>query len=64
MSSISFKTPKLEFETQGINGHYRGDFSKDGNQISGTWEQGGLTVPLVLDRTEMPANAPGQPPAK
>jgi uncharacterized protein len=50
VTSISLNDSILKFEIQTINGSYEGKISADRTTISGTWSQGGGSLPLELTR--------------
>lgn len=49
-TSASFDGGVFKYGIQFIDGEYEGKMSSDGNSITGTWKQGGGTLPLVLER--------------
>jgi hypothetical protein len=51
ITTISREGTKLKFELKQIGGSYDGSFNPELTTVSGTWEQGGGTLPLVLKRT-------------
>lgn len=59
ISAILFNKPALRFEVDGIGGLYEGDLNNDGAEITGTWTQGGRSLPLTLKRYD-----PGTEPEK
>jgi hypothetical protein len=50
MSSISVKDSVLRFEIQVVGGSYEGQLTADLAKISGTWSQGGGSLPLEFTR--------------
>ena len=54
ISSVSFKTPSAKIEVKLINGAYDATFNKDGSELSGQWRQGGVALPLKLQRSDEP----------
>ena len=63
VSTISLNGDKFSFEVAKIGGSYEGSLSADGKSISGTWSQGGVSLPLnftpmteafVLNRPQEP----------
>ena len=40
----------FSFDLPAVKGHYAGKLSADGNTLTGTWSQGGPTLPLVFTR--------------
>jgi hypothetical protein len=50
VTSVSFKDPDLHFEVQNIGGSYDGKINKDNSAITGTWQQGTASLPLILTR--------------
>ena len=51
VSKVTFEDGKLHLESQVVMGSYDGTLQPDGT-IEGTWKQSGLSLPLVLKRTE------------
>ena len=49
-TSASFDGGVFKYAIEFIGGEYEGKISSDGNSITGTWKQGGGTLPLVLER--------------
>jgi uncharacterized protein (TIGR03435 family) len=49
-TSASLDGGVFKYAIQFIDGEYEGKMSSDGNSITGTWKQGGGTLPLVLER--------------
>jgi uncharacterized protein len=52
VTSITYKTRKLHLECASIGGSYDGNMSSDKSQITGTWSQGGASLPLNLTRSK------------
>jgi fermentation-respiration switch protein FrsA (DUF1100 family) len=52
---------EVRFEFSMAGGEYVGRLSDDGSSIDGHWSQGGTRFPLLLERTEAGAFAPGRP---
>ena len=50
IDKITFKDGALSFEMNAIGGYYDGKMSGDGSEISGEWQQGGGSAPLVFKR--------------
>ena len=48
---VSFENGNAHFEVKIANGSFDGKF-KDSNTIEGEWKQSGLSLPLVLNRTD------------
>jgi uncharacterized protein len=60
VTTITRDGTKLKFEIKPIRGSYEGNINPELTTISGTWEQGGRSMPLVLKRTNafpQPGNA-------
>jgi hypothetical protein len=51
ITTISREGTKLKFELKQIGGSFEGSLNPELTTVSGTWEQGGGTLPLVLKRT-------------
>ena len=55
----------LKLSVAGIRGSFEGTFGQDGNTLSGTWQQGGVSIPLELKRVqEVPEAKRPQTPQK
>jgi pimeloyl-ACP methyl ester carboxylesterase len=55
MDTVRFESGRLTFELRMIGGRYEGTLAESGDEIAGTWSQGGGSLPLVLTRD---ANVP------
>ena len=51
-SSVTTDAETLKFEIKAIGGKFEGKLSKDGKEATGTWTQGGGTIPLTLRKTD------------
>ncbi len=51
VNKVTFENGKLFLESKAVMGTYDGTLQPDGS-IEGTWKQSGLSLPLVLKRTE------------
>jgi pimeloyl-ACP methyl ester carboxylesterase len=49
---ITFNNRDVRLEIIPIDGVYKGKLSEDGTKIDGSWIQDGMTLPLVLKRTQ------------
>lgn len=49
-SAVTVDGVKLHGEVKAINGGYEGTLGEDGDTITGTWSQGGMSLPLTLTR--------------
>jgi len=54
IDEIELKDGTLRFSMKLIAGSYEGKLSKDGSKFEGQWQQGGVTLPLALARTDKP----------
>ena len=63
VSEVVFKNDSLRIESSLIRGVYKGQIQLDNNTIIGIWNQGGMSFPLELQRTdEAPTlNRPQEP---
>jgi pimeloyl-ACP methyl ester carboxylesterase len=52
IATVSYTRPVLTLAVTAIGGTYRGDLAPDGETISGTWSQGGGSLPLLLKRVK------------
>jgi pimeloyl-ACP methyl ester carboxylesterase len=65
VSSIAQNGMAVKFGMKLIGGAYEGTLNADGSEMSGTWKQGGATLPLVFKRTEkLPVLSRPQEPKK
>jgi serine-type D-Ala-D-Ala carboxypeptidase/endopeptidase len=62
-SNVVLSGDDFSFDLPAVKGHYAAKLSADGNTLTGTWSQGGPTLPLTFTRqaTEIGA-APVKPP--
>ncbi|MFB3827914.1 MAG: alpha/beta hydrolase family protein [Bryobacteraceae bacterium] len=54
LSTLTTDAGKINFEIAALGAQYEGALSADGKQITGTFHQRGLTLPLLFTRTESP----------
>ncbi len=52
VSEVIFKNDTLRLEVKVVNGNYQGFLKTDSMAIEGTWSQGGMSLPLDLNRIE------------
>ncbi|UCE43190.1 MAG: alpha/beta hydrolase [Candidatus Aminicenantes bacterium] len=52
VTKITFSDREVRLEIIPIDGVYHGKLSVDGTKIDGNWTQSGMTLPLVLERTQ------------
>lgn len=52
VDEITFKNGEVCLKIIPIDGVYKGNLSEDGEKIDGNWIQSGMTLPLVLERTQ------------
>lgn len=50
ITAITLRAGKVRFEVRGVGGVYEGDLAADGSTLDGEWQQGGASLPLVLQR--------------
>lgn len=50
MDPISFTKPDLHFQVRMVGGSFEGKINADQSAIAGSWNQGGKSVPLKLER--------------
>lgn len=50
ISSIARDGDTLTFEIALVAGDYKGEIADDGDTVSGTWSQNGVSLPLALTR--------------
>ena len=51
LDKVQFKDDKLHFEVPMVAASFDGSLNKDGNELSGTFHQGPLSLPLTLKKT-------------
>lgn len=49
---VIFKDNKVKFDIKAIGGYFEGTLSDENMQIDGTWNQGGQSLPLLLEFSE------------
>ncbi|MCH8273702.1 MAG: alpha/beta fold hydrolase [Armatimonadetes bacterium] len=59
--SVAFDGKTLRLELTRLLASYEGTISDDGSVIIGEWRQGGITLPLSLDRMEKAPEPPARP---
>jgi len=52
VEEVVFQNGHLRLDAKSINGVFEGDLKEDKSTIEGQWKQGGVSVPLVLQRTD------------
>ncbi len=52
VDKATFKKDVLNLEVNNIGGVYEGKYDSKDSKITGTWTQGGDSLPLVLERVE------------
>lgn len=52
VSEITVKDKAVRFAVRGIGGSFKGTLNGGSTRMSGTWSQGGNTLPLSLEQTE------------
>ena len=50
VSALVQKGTKLTLEVKAVGGRYDGDMNKEGTELTGTWTQGGNSIPLLLKK--------------
>ena len=50
LGSTTFKSSVLHFEVASVRGSFDGKLNKEQSAIEGTWQQHGITTPLLLER--------------
>ena len=61
VSEVTFADGHVKLVSAAVGGEFEGDMSEDGSQIVGEWRQGGVTLPLTLERTEEEIATPVRP---
>lgn len=63
LDTVRYDSGRLTFDLRAVGGRYEGDLGESGDEIAGTWSQGGGNLPLVLHRdAEVPVlNRPQEP---
>ena len=49
---VTVADSSIRIEVSAVSGHYEGTIAEDGQRIDGTWHQGGVSLPLVLEPSE------------
>ena len=52
VEEVVFQNGHLRLDAKSINGLFEGDMKEDNSTIEGQWSQGGMSLPLVLKRTD------------
>ena len=52
VSEITVKDDSVQFAVKTIGGSYKGSLNEDSTKMSGTWSQGGNSLPLSLEKTD------------
>jgi hypothetical protein len=52
IASTTFEDNQLDLKVTAVDGEFKGALSKDGATLTGTWTQNGMTLPLILVRSE------------
>src|SRR5207244_2588777 len=55
VSHIAYSNTTVLIAIKSLKGNFNGEMNPNGSQITGIWEQVGMTFPLTLKRTEKPA---------
>ena len=50
ISNLTFEKNELHFEVPAAASSFQGTFMKEGPKLEGTWQQGGGSLPLVLEK--------------
>jgi fermentation-respiration switch protein FrsA (DUF1100 family) len=58
VEEVVFQNGHLRLDAKSINGVFEGDMKEDNSTIEGQWSQGGVTIPLTLQRTDKVPEAP------
>ena len=61
VSEITFAAGHLTLISAMASGRYEGDLSSDGTTLEGMWMQGGLEIPLTMERMEGGIEPPSRP---
>jgi len=51
ITAITYKEPRLHFESNQVQGLYDGTMNKDQSEIRGSWKAAGASLNLILKRT-------------
>lgn len=55
ISEVTVQEGRVRLVLQAVMASYEATLSEDGKRISGEWKQGGVALPLTLERTDKPA---------
>jgi len=61
VSEVEFAESHLRLFSSTVGGTFEGDLSPDGKTLEGKWAQGGVEIPLSLERTEEAIQPPARP---
>lgn len=61
VDTLAVNGTRVTFGVSVAQGEYAGNLSVDSQRIDGSWKQGGLELPLVLDRSPKPILPPKRP---
>ena len=57
LANVTLKDKAVRFEIGMVGGVYEGTLNQDGSEISGQWQQGGVSLPLTFKRRASNPNA-------
>jgi len=58
VEEVVFQNGHLRLDAKSINGVFEGDMKEDNSTIEGQWSQGGVSIPLALQKTDKVPEAP------
>ncbi len=58
VEEVVFQNGHLRLNAKSINGVFEGDMKEDNSTIEGQWQQGGISIPLALKKTDKVPEAP------
>ncbi|MFN2513741.1 MAG: alpha/beta hydrolase family protein [Pyrinomonadaceae bacterium] len=61
IDAVTVKDATVRFEFKSLSAVYEGMINKEGTAITGNWSQGGMTVPLTLNRSDKAPSASLRP---
>lgn len=64
MDEVVLEGDRVRVASTKLQAAFEGNLSSDGSRMEGNWNQGGLSLPLVLERGSAPARRRPQTPAK
>ena len=58
VTTVDQKDTKLTLNVKMVGGQYQGEINKEASELTGTWTQGGNSIPLKFKKATAPAKKP------